>query len=681
LKISPLDFNLFIVWVQVKHFIWDYAAPGAHFQTVLPSLPPAPAQDTECLQPKVLVGSENRQWINAFAVWTFQPETSVCLSTLLDQIKGEGQATAIGLRKSDANVTVVALMRKRDKTTLPADRFLFNGVAAETFVPIYGRDLKAAAKITLNLFAEFHKFFETGTADFVVTPVENWSASMLLHVQRNLSLAQLEEQINDARIVYSSKEKENLANEYQSALVKAAAYCISAKKQQMADELDEQASLEQCRKNHAYVFEGSRAVLPNDCFQNIQNLYGTRVDEYTLKPIKITWMQYMSNPEYFEHHPAILLGGNGTSGFGKSALAIRSALNMGKAMAMERGLPASDGRCITRNSIEACRSLHDLRWPLVIDEFSPTDRSQAKHWSLDIAKVIGNMAMASDIAANYKNVDIPPHTPRIFTANAKSLDEWMGDKFEDCLPILRRFFVFILDPNPLMQNRMVIEDKLKEHLATIRKGNDRDSAITTDRMLSLWEGYKQPGSADDAAPAVVVANSQVPSVEAAPVAVVVDSQVPSVEAAPAVVVDPQAPSVEAALAVVVDSSVPSVEGLTSGSSSPLFACELDATAVDEITKLIVQAFAERSRARVVKPLGPPTTEEQAVFDDSLRGIYFHTEESDYVNTFTGCKVTAVGSAATSGNVAPGFLVLSRRGPGEDEGLWVLDLALFRESHS
>ena len=134
-------------------------------------------------------------------------------------------------------------------------------------------------------------------------------------------------------------------------------------------------------------------------------------------------------------------------------------------------------------------------------------------------------------------------------------------------------------------------------------------------------------------------------------------------------------------AVVVGSSVPSVEGLTLGSSSPLFACELDATAVDEITKLIVQAFAERSRARVVKPLGPPTTEEQAVFDDSLRGIYFHAEESDYVKTFTGCKVTAAGSAATSGNVAPGFLVLSRRGPDEDEGLWVLDLALFRESHS
>ena len=37
-------------------------------------------------------------------------------------------------------------------------------------------------------------------------------------------------------------------------------------------------------------------------------------------------------------------------------------------------------------------------------------------------------------------------------------------------------------------------------------------------------------------------------------------------------------------------------------------------------------------------------------------------------------------SVTSGDVAPGFLALSRGRPDVDEGLWVLDLALFRESY-
>ena len=486
LKFSPLYFNLFISWQQVKPYEWVNENAGHHFETLFPRPAPAPARESEKLQPAVIVGRENRQWVNAFAMWTFQPGADVDLMAILKQIQGVGHTTAIGLRKSDADTTVVAMMRKKDKVALHVDKFLVHGIAAQIFAPVYGKDLVETSKIVLGLMSRFHEFFDHGVADFVATPAANWSSSMLLHVQRNLSLEQLEEQLNDARILYSSKQSENLANEYQCALVKTAAFCINAKKRQTADEINEQASLELCRKNHAYVFEGSRAVLPNDCFQNMSDFKGTRTDEFTGEQITISWKDYMSDPRYFENHCAIILGSNATSGFGKSALAVRTALNMGKAMAMQRNLPASEGRCITRNSIEACRTLHDLRWPLVIDEFSPTDGSQAKHWSIDIAKVIGNMAMASDIRANYKNVDIPPHTPRIFTANAESLDKWMGDKFEDCLPILRRFFVFILDASKLANHRMVVKKKLVEHLDAMRAGAS-DSQITAECMLNLWD--------------------------------------------------------------------------------------------------------------------------------------------------------------------------------------------------
>jgi hypothetical protein len=424
--------------------------------------------------------------VNAFVVWKFQPGVAVDLAATLKQIQDDSYVISLGMRKTEVETTLVGLMRRKGKSTVHADKFVVNGVAPETLRAKYVKDPTRMSDVVRMLLKHFHELFDSGIADFIATPNEEWSAVMLLHVQRNLSLEQLEEQINDARILYSTKKDENLANEYQCAIVKTATFCLNAKKKQMAAEMDEQTSLEQCRRNHAYVFEGSRAVLPNDCFQNTGNLVGTRIDEWTGQQVQVTWTEFMSNPEYFENHCAVILGSNETSGFGKSALAVRSALNMGKAMAMQRGLPASEGRCITRNSLEACRSLHDLRWPLVIDEFSPTDGSQAKHWSLDIAKIIGNMAMARDIRANYKNVDIPPHTPTIFTANAATLDEWMGDGFKDCLPILRRFFVFILDPGPLFPTRMVIQEKLKEHLAAIRKGGGSGSEITKNCMLSLW---------------------------------------------------------------------------------------------------------------------------------------------------------------------------------------------------
>ena len=103
-------------------------------------------------------------------------------------------------------------------------------------------------------------------------------------------------------------------------------------------------------------------------------------------------------------------------------------------------------------------------------------------------------------------------------------------------------------------------------------------------------------------------------------------------------------------------------------------------AVDDITELISQALVERRGLRANKPMGPPTTAEQAVYEDTLRGVYFHADQTDYVETFTGCSVRVVSTTATSGNADAGSLVLSRRRPDADEGLWVLDLLLFRESH-
>ena len=148
--------------------------------------------------------------------------------------------------------------------------------------------------------------------------------------------------------------------------------------------------------------------------------------------------------------------------------------------------------------------------------------------------------------------------------------------------------------------------------------------------------------------------------------------------------------------------------LTSGSShSSLVSGTVDPTAtVDDITWLMVKAIEERRRTRA-KPPAFPSADDQAMFEMVMRGIYWKTAMSTEVEILTGCKVTVVESATTPvvapaaevdspttnggkavaveesvapGIVTPGSLVLSRRRPGAGEGLWVLDLALFRESY-
>lgn len=303
---------------------------------------------------------------------------------------------------------------------------------------------------------------------------------MLVHVQRNLTLEQLHEHVADAKIRYDLNPKKSECDDYETALLKSASYCIEYKKQQSSDAIDEAKKLKECLAYSAYVFDGSPSVLPVTCFDvdALTHIIGERTCEITGKVIEMTFHEYMINEQCWSKFPAVILGGNDSSGFGKSATAIRAALNIGKMLAQKRGLAAKDGRCIIRNSVEACRSLPDMRWPLVIDEFEPTDREQAKHWSLNIAKIMGNLSYTGDVRANYLSVDLCPQVPRIFTANSSSLAEWMGPQFADCLPILRRYVVF------KWLRRTIL---YKEVQAWSQRMADEDAdRISKDDLLKEW---------------------------------------------------------------------------------------------------------------------------------------------------------------------------------------------------
>ena len=100
-----------------------------------------------------------------------------------------------------------------------------------------------------------------------------------------------------------------------------------------------------------------------------------------------------------------------------------------------------------------CNSLDSLRAqakelrpgrPVIGDELQIADRVQIQYMSEAGIKALLNVARPADLRAREHQVVLHARTPRVFTCNCETLEEWVGDRADlrDCIPIFRRAFVF-----------------------------------------------------------------------------------------------------------------------------------------------------------------------------------------------------------------------------------------------
>ena len=150
---------------------------------------------------------------------------------------------------------------------------------------------------------------------------------------------------------------------------------------------------------------------------------------------------------------------------------------------------------------------------------------------------------------------------------------------------------------------------------------------------------------------MAVVDSKVTSDEATPTVVAVVDSVTSGEATPSAVA-----------VAVVDSSVTSDEAAL--------------TAKRHSKQDAIDALFGKS---VVRAPGTPETSAVIAMTSTPVKKLKQTKIGAFIEDQRPVAAT-VDTSAPSGNVAPGFLVLSRRRHDGDEGLWVLDLALFREGY-
>jgi len=155
---------------------------------------------------------------------------------------------------------------------------------------------------------------------------------------------------------------------------------------------------------------------------------GTRLDETTNRDVTYTLRDVFEQAELMAKYGIILLGPDGTSGFGKSQLAQRLAIHWTLARAQAMGLQPAEAMVAMTNTMDLGNKI-DFKtgWCWVLDEFMPADKEAQVYCSESSLKVLLSPMAPGSIRARNTDAKIPAGVARIVTANAGSLAEWLGE--------------------------------------------------------------------------------------------------------------------------------------------------------------------------------------------------------------------------------------------------------------
>ena len=128
-------------------------------------------------------------------------------------------------------------------------------------------------------------------------------------------------------------------------------------------------------------------------------------------------------------HAVLILGESPTTGYGKTQMALRLGMEWARAMTEAQQLPMEEAQVVFTNTIDAAKNIkfkQGMVW--VLDEFSPGDQDQVVHCSENMLKILFSPSTGGTIRCRNSDVEICPGVARIITANARSPQDWCGDK-------------------------------------------------------------------------------------------------------------------------------------------------------------------------------------------------------------------------------------------------------------
>ena len=201
------------------------------------------------------------------------------------------------------------------------------------------------------------------------------------------------------------------------------------------------------------------------------NQKGTRLQEVARTIEEHVLFDLFANPGLLAKHAALILGGNTTTGYGKTQFALRLACEWAKVLAESRGLSKDAAQVVFMNSLDAAKDVEfKPGMALVLDEFCPSDSESLVYVSENILKVLLCPSVMGTIRARNNEIKLCEGVARIITANASSAAAWCGPKIKYSEPLRRKSIVFQIT-TPLCDPRWVS--------GLVGSDSSRDPAIET----------------------------------------------------------------------------------------------------------------------------------------------------------------------------------------------------------
>jgi hypothetical protein len=176
-------------------------------------------------------------------------------------------------------------------------------------------------------------------------------------------------------------------------------------------------------------------------FEDLNELIGSRHNELTGEIEYCSFLTYVADPGKHMCHAALVFGGDATSGFGKTSVCDRACFYWAKSYAPTFNI--NSAYYIYTRTIEGLKRVKtemQAGVPILCDEINLSDDTQIQYLSEDGLKQLLDITSMADLRARNENVTIYPNQPLLMTANADSIQAWLGGRATECLPIMRRFW-------------------------------------------------------------------------------------------------------------------------------------------------------------------------------------------------------------------------------------------------
>jgi hypothetical protein len=179
----------------------------------------------------------------------------------------------------------------------------------------------------------------------------------------------------------------------------------------------------------------------------------TRLLEQTNTVEEKTLHELMRDPALLAQHGLVILGPDGSTGFGKTSFAKRLACEWSKLQVSMLGLPAHMAKVCWATSIDDLREV-SLRegQAVVVDEFEVRDTNAIQFASAGMLKTLVDPTNSANVRCRNRNAFIPAGTARIFTANADSAELWTQPRFRWTAPLARKAYVVVVSRPLVLPN-------------------------------------------------------------------------------------------------------------------------------------------------------------------------------------------------------------------------------------